>query len=114
MDRSFYSRNRERLAERLKPGTLAVFFSGEEIRKTNDEYYPFFADRDFVYLTGIEQKQSVLLIMKDGSRILLTGMGGSPYCDEPLSQLAAESAIDLSKADQVILPDGTKLAVPHT
>ena len=69
MDRSFYSRNRERLAERLKPGTLAVFFSGEEIRKTNDEYYPFFADRDFVYLTGIEQKQSVLLIMKDGSRV---------------------------------------------
>ena len=69
MDRSFYSGNREKLAQRLKPGTLAVFFSGEEIRKTNDEYYPFFADRNFVYLTGIEQKQSVLLIMKDGSGV---------------------------------------------
>lgn len=58
--------------------------------------------------------EQATVIMKDGSRILLTGMGGSPYCDEPLSQLAAESAIDLSEADQVILPDGTKLAVPHT
>ena len=58
--------------------------------------------------------QQATVIMKDGSQILLTGMGGSPYCDEPLSQLAAESAIDLSKADQVILPDGTKIAVPHT
>ena len=69
MDRAFYTGNREKLASQLKPGTLALFFSGEEIRKTNDEYYPFFADRNFVYLTGIEQKQSVLLIMKDGNRV---------------------------------------------
>lgn len=52
------------------------------------------------------------VVMKDGSRILLTGMGGSPYCDEPMSQLEAESAIDISKADHVLLPDGTQLLVP--
>lgn len=58
--------------------------------------------------------QQATVIMKDGSQILLTGMGGSPYCDEPLSQLAAESAIDLEKVDHVLLPDGTKLMVPET
>lgn len=43
---------------------LAVF-SGEELRKTNDEYYPFFAERNFVYLTGLECKNAVLFAVKD-------------------------------------------------
>ena len=53
------------------------------------------------------------VFMKDGSEILLTGMGGSPYCDEPMSQLKAESMIDLSQVDHVLLPDGTKLMVTN-
>ncbi len=65
MDRSFHSGNRAALTGAMKPASLCLVFSGEEVRKTNDEYYPFFADRSFVYLTGIEQKQSVLLIAKD-------------------------------------------------
>lgn len=52
------------------------------------------------------------VVMKDGSQILLTGMGGGPYCDEPMSQLAAESTIDITKVDHLILPDGTELSVP--
>ncbi|MBQ6718841.1 MAG: hypothetical protein IJN20_00625 [Oscillospiraceae bacterium] len=50
--------------------------------------------------------------MKDGSEILLTGMGSGPYCDEPLSQLEAESTIDLSAVEEILLPDGTKLPMP--
>lgn len=42
----------------LKEGSLALFFSGSPIRKTSDEDYLFFADRNFVYLTGIEQKEN--------------------------------------------------------
>ena len=51
--------------------------------------------------------------MKDGREILLTGMGGSPYCDEPMSQLKAKSTIELANVDYVLLPDGTKLTVPN-
>ncbi len=65
MKASYYQGNRERLYAMLKPGSLLLFFSGEEIRKTNDEYYPFFADRNFVYLTGLKCKQAVLLAQKD-------------------------------------------------
>ena len=50
--------------------------------------------------------------MKDGSEVLLTGMGSGPYCDEPLSQLEAESTIDLSAVEEILLPDGTKLPMP--
>lgn len=66
MRSEFYKGNREELYRRLPAGALLVMFSGEEIRKTNDEYYPFFADRNFVYLTGLACKNAVLLAAKDG------------------------------------------------
>ena len=64
MDKSFYIGNRQRFAASMHPGSIAVLFAGQEIRKTHDEYYPFFAQRNFVYLTGIQQKKTVLLICK--------------------------------------------------
>ena len=66
MDKSFYIGNRQRFAASMRSGSVAVLFAGQEIRRTNDEYYPFFAQRNFVYLTGIQQKSSVLVICKDG------------------------------------------------
>lgn len=63
----FFSSNRRKFHAMLERNSLVLLFSGVEIRKTNDEYFPFFADRNFVYLTGIEQKESILLITKDSS-----------------------------------------------
>lgn len=67
MDKAYFTGNRRRLYDAMKPDSLAVFFAGREIRKTIDEYYPFFAQRNFVYLTGIEQKNTILLAAKDSS-----------------------------------------------
>lgn len=66
---SFHSGNRRSFYETMLSHSLLVLFSGVEIRKTGDEYFPFFADRDFVYMTGIFQKQSVLLAVKDGDTV---------------------------------------------
>ena len=52
MNTAYYQGNRDRLYAMMQPGSLLMLFSGEEVRKTNDEYYPFFADRSFVYLRG--------------------------------------------------------------
>lgn len=41
MNASFHTGNRKRLYEVMKPASLLVMFSGEDVRKTNDEYYPF-------------------------------------------------------------------------
>ena len=65
--REFYAGNRQKLYNSLEPGSILILFSGVEIRKTNDEYYPFFAERNFVYLTGIDQKESILLVTKETS-----------------------------------------------
>lgn len=70
MDKSFHIGNRQRFAASMRPGSIAVLFAGREIRKTHDECYPFFALRNFVYLTGIQQKNSVLVICKDSDASL--------------------------------------------
>jgi len=66
MDQSFRSRNRQRLAAHLAENDVMLFFSGESVRKSADENFPFFANRNFLYLTGIQQEQSVLMIQKKG------------------------------------------------
>ncbi|WFR59762.1 aminopeptidase P N-terminal domain-containing protein [Anaerocolumna sp. AGMB13025] len=67
MKKEFHKANRTNLLDSLEPGSLAVLFSGQAPRKTGDEYYPFFANRSFVYLTGIEQEQSILTLYKQAT-----------------------------------------------
>ena len=69
MNKEFHIGNRQRLYAMLQPGSLMVLFSGSEIRKSADANYLFYANRNYVYLTGISQKESILLAQKnrDGS-----------------------------------------------
>ena len=67
MNKEYHTGNRKRLYEGLKSNSLLVLFSGTELRTTNDEYYPFYTDRNFYYLTGLDSKEFVLLAMKDSS-----------------------------------------------
>ncbi len=60
MKKEFHKENRELLYDSMDPGSLAILFSGHAPRKTGDEYYPYFANRSFVYMTGIEQENSIL------------------------------------------------------
>lgn len=64
MKKEFHKINRDTLYDSLVPGSLAILFSGHAPRKTGDEYYPYFANRNFVYMTGIEQEHSILLAYK--------------------------------------------------
>lgn len=67
MEPQFYKGNRDAFMEKLEPGSLALFFSGNPVRKTADEDYGYFANRNFVYLTGMEQKDTILMMEKDAS-----------------------------------------------
>src|SRR5512145_1563738 len=64
MDKKFYSESRRRATAHMADGDAMLFFSGEPVRKTADEDFPFFTNRNFLYLTGIKQEQSVLLLLK--------------------------------------------------
>lgn len=66
MTKEYYAGNRVRFYEQMKENSFLVLFSGIEYRKTEDEYYPFYTERNFLYLTGIDAKQAVFLARKDG------------------------------------------------
>ncbi len=69
---------RKEFAARLKDDSLAVIFAGLAKKKSADEDYPFEVNRNFYYLTGIDQDDSVLLLHKSGS-ILREYLFVSPY-----------------------------------
>lgn len=66
MKTSFYVDNRRAFGKYMESGELAIFLSGEALRKSADDDYPFYANRNFIYLTGIEQRDSILMLYKDG------------------------------------------------
>lgn len=66
MEREFFQGNRERLYGKMKENSILLLFSGNEVRKTADEFYPFYTDRNFLYLTGLDSKELVFLAKKDG------------------------------------------------
>jgi Xaa-Pro aminopeptidase len=66
VDKEFHSRNRQRLSAHMAENDVMLFFGGEPVRKTGDEDFPFFANRNFLYLTGIQQEGSVLLLQNKG------------------------------------------------
>lgn len=69
MDKTFHMSNRKELYNRIRKPSLIVMFSGRAPRKTADEYYPFFANRNFVYLTGVESPTAIFMAEADGSSV---------------------------------------------
>ena len=55
---------RERLLDLLEDSSIALIYSGVPKIRSEDEFYPFTANRHFFYLTGIEQENSILMLVK--------------------------------------------------
>lgn len=59
-----FTKNRENLLKKLEDNSLLVLFAGEAKRKTADEYFPFTPNRNFYYLTGVDEEKHILMIKK--------------------------------------------------
>lgn len=64
MHKNEYRRRRRELISLLNDDSLAIIFSGVEKKSSADQTYPFEVNRNFYYLTGIAQENSVLVIVK--------------------------------------------------
>ena len=62
MNKQTYIEIRKNFVDTLEKDELVILMSGTEIRKSADAVYPFEANRNFVYLTGIEEPQAVLML----------------------------------------------------
>ena len=65
MNAAYYAANRRRFYDNMESGSMLILFSGCEIRKTSDECYPFFAERNFVYMTGLSCRDAVFVAVKE-------------------------------------------------
>lgn len=63
MNAEFYANNRKKLSRYLPDDAMMLIFSGFAPRKRADEDYPFCADRNFVYLTGISRDAGLIYAM---------------------------------------------------
>ena len=64
MNKLFFTRNRETLYETIPDGALFVICSGGNSHRSADEDFRFFANRNFVYLTGIDEPDCILLVRR--------------------------------------------------
>lgn len=67
---SFHTENRKELYRSLPERSVLILFAGKAPWQSADADYPFFASRNFVYLTGMEEENLIFLAEKqaDGVR----------------------------------------------
>lgn len=66
MDKKFYRNNRGRLFEVMDDNSMIVLFSGVVMDKSCDQQFPFEVNKNFYYLTGINQDNVYLIMAKSG------------------------------------------------
>jgi len=65
IDRSLYTTNRKNFMAQMKPSSLAVFNSNDTYPVSADTVMPFQQHRDILYLSGVDQEESILLLFPD-------------------------------------------------
>lgn len=64
MRKEFYKSNRNKLINKINDNSIILLFAGKAPKKTADENYQFTPNRNFYYLTGIDEEDHILLLSK--------------------------------------------------
>ena len=62
IDSNLYIANRKKFTERMTANTLAVFNSNDIFPISADSTMPFQQHRDILYLSGVDQEESILVL----------------------------------------------------
>lgn len=65
IDNQLYIKNRSKFVQRMKANTLAVFNSNDIFPISADSTMPFQQHRDILYLSGVDQEESILVLFPD-------------------------------------------------
>jgi Xaa-Pro aminopeptidase len=65
ISKDLYITNRAKFARQMQPNTLAVFNSNDIFSISADSTMPFQQHRDILYLSGVDQEESILVIFPD-------------------------------------------------
>ena len=64
MNKDVYIENRSRFMETIEDNSVAILFAGKSAKKTGDELYEFTPNRNFYYLTGIQEEEHIVVLSK--------------------------------------------------
>ena len=64
-----FSKNRIRFSEQMTDNSIAIFNSNDLMPKNADQLMPFVQNSDLFYLSGIDQEDTVLVIIKSSQVI---------------------------------------------
>ena len=65
IDNKLFTENRKRFIAQMKPNSIAIFVSNDEMPRNGDQDFPFRQSSDFFWLTGIDQPKSILILYPD-------------------------------------------------
>jgi Xaa-Pro aminopeptidase len=60
-----FSTNRRRFMERMKPNSIAIFVSNDEVPSNGDALYNFKQNSDLYWLSGVMQEDSMVILFPD-------------------------------------------------
>jgi Xaa-Pro aminopeptidase len=60
-----FKENRKRFVKRMKPNSIAIFNSNDELPMNGDALYPFRQNSDLYWLTGVIQEDTMLVLFPD-------------------------------------------------
>lgn len=69
MNKDFYVRTREKVAQALNDSELMILFAGKDICQSEDEAYKFTINRNFYYLTGINEQNDIFVMVKENGKV---------------------------------------------
>ncbi|OOM11114.1 aminopeptidase P family protein [Clostridium saccharobutylicum] len=64
MDKDVYKQNRNRFMDKIEDNSIVILFAGNAPKKTGDELYQFTPNRNFYYLTGIQEENHIVVLAK--------------------------------------------------
>ncbi|WP_239954021.1 Xaa-Pro aminopeptidase [Pantoea sp. Z09] len=59
-----FQQRRQALLAKMAPGSAALIFAAPEVTRSNDSEYPFRQNSDFLYFTGFNEPQALLVLIK--------------------------------------------------
>ena len=60
-----FIKNRQRFVKEMKPNSVAIFVSNDEVPVNGDALYPFKQDSDLFWLSGVVQEDSMVVLYPD-------------------------------------------------
>ena len=65
INQELFIKNRKKFTDRLPKGAMAIFHSNDQMPRNGDQYHMFRQNSDLLYLSGIDQEDSYLIIFPD-------------------------------------------------